>query len=73
MIENYMQINDESTATRLVKVVNAAGYKLSKSMIILTLMILGWIFCGNRFCQMIQTQKGGRRMQWTHENLHNRF
>ena len=35
VIEEWMWTDDETTATQFVMMVNAAGYKVSKSMIIL--------------------------------------
>ena len=44
LIEERMQADDETTATQLVKMVNAAGYEVSKSTIIQARRILGWTF-----------------------------
>ena len=44
LIKERMQADDETTATQLVKMVNAAGYKVSKSTIIRARRILGWTF-----------------------------
>ena len=73
MIEERMRTDDKTTATQLVKMVNAAGYNVSKSTIIRARRILGWTFHGSRYCQMIRTQNKEKRRQWAHENLHNRF
>ena len=56
MIEERMRTDDETTATQLVKMVNAVGYNVSKSTIIRARKILGWTFHGSRYCQMIRTQ-----------------
>ena len=68
-----MRTDDNTTATQLVKMVNPAGYNVSKSTIIRARGILGWTFHGSRYCQMIRTQNKEKRMQWARENLHNRF
>ena len=44
LIEEQMQADDETTTTQLVKMVNAAGYEVSKSTIIRARRILGWTF-----------------------------
>ena len=56
MIEAQMQADDETTATQLVKMLNAAGYDVSRSTIIRARRRLGWTFHGSRYCQMIRTQ-----------------
>ena len=44
IIEAQMQADDETTATQLVKMLNAAGYNVSTSTIIRARRILGWTF-----------------------------
>ena len=56
MIEAQMQADDETTATQLVKMLNAAGYDVSRSTIIRARRILGWTFHGSRHCQMVRAQ-----------------
>ena len=73
MIEERMRTDDETKATQLLTMVNAAGYNVSKSTIIRARRILGWTFHGCRYCRMIRTQNKETRMQWARENLHNRF
>ena len=56
IIEERMRADNEATATQLVKIVNAAGYDISKSAIVRARRILGWTFHGTRYCQMIRAQ-----------------
>ena len=44
LIEEQMQADDETTATHFMKMVNAAGYEVSKSTITRTRRILAWTF-----------------------------
>lgn len=44
IIEEHMTADDETTATHLVKLVNAKGYKVSKTTIIRARRVLGWTF-----------------------------
>ena len=56
MIEAQMQADNETTATQLVKMLNAAGYDVSRSTNIRAWRRLGWTFHGSRYCQMVRTQ-----------------
>ena len=73
IIEAQIQADDQATATQLVKVVDAKGYKVSKSTIIRAHRTLGWTFHGSRYCQMIREQNKEKRVVWTHENINNNF
>ena len=57
IIEEQMRMDNETTATQLVKIVNAVGYDVSKSTIVQALRILRWTFHGSRYCQMIREQR----------------
>ena len=67
MIKYRMRTDDETTATQLVKMVNAAGYNMSTSTIIWARKILSWTFHGSRYCQMIRTQNKEREYCGTRE------
>ena len=73
MIEAQMQADDETTATQLVKMLNAAGYDVSRSTIIRARRRLGWTFHGSRYCQMIRAQNKEKRIIWARANEHNTF
>ena len=68
-----MHTDDETTATQLVKIVNATGYDISTNTIVRARRILGWTFHGSRYCQIIRTQNKEKRMEWACENLHKNF
>ena len=73
IIKEQMRVDDETTATQLVKIVNAVGYDVSKSTIVRARRILRWTFHGSRYCQMIRAQNKEKRMGWARKNLHKKF
>ena len=70
IIEEQMRADDETTATQLVNIVNAAQYDVSKSAIVQAWRILGWTFHSSRYCQMIRTQNKEKRMEQTINHYH---
>ena len=73
IIEERMQEDDETTASQLVRILNAQGYTVSKPTIVRARKILGWTFHGSRYCQMIRNNNKEKRVEWARENLNNTF
>ena len=73
ILEEQMRVDDETTATLLVKIVNSVGYDVFISTIVRAWKILGWTFHGSRYCQMIRAQNKEKRMEWACKNLHKNF
>ena len=73
IIEAQMELDDETTATQLVRILEERGYKVSKSTIERARRILGWTFHGSRYCQLIQNANKEKRVQWALKHRGNDF
>ena len=62
IIEERIQEDDETTASQLVRILNAQGYTISKPTIVRARNILGWTFHGSRYCQMIRNNNKEKRV-----------
>ena len=72
-IEEQMRLDDETTATQLVRILEERGYKVSKTTIVRARRILGWTFHGSRYCQLIRSVNKEKRLQWAVKNRDNSF
>ena len=70
IIEKQMRADNETTATQLVKIVNAAQYDVFKSTIVQARGILGWTFNSSRYCHMIRAPNKEKRMEQTVNRYH---
>ena len=67
IIENAMQEDDETTATQLqVKLANHGIY-ISLATILRNRRLLGWIYRGSAYCQLIRTVNKQKRLEWARE------
>ena len=64
-----MQMDDETTATQLQKILSDKGYHLSLRTIIRSRHILGWTFRGSAYCQLIRSENKGKRLLWAQKYL----
>ena len=59
-----MQIDDETTAIQLQKILVENGHPLSLNTILRSRDRLGWTFRGSAYCQMIREQNKEKRLDW---------
>ena len=59
-----MQIDDETTAIQLQKILVENGHPLSLNTILRSRDRLGWSFRGSSYCQMIREQNKEKRLDW---------
>ena len=59
-----MQIDDETTAIQLQKILVENGHPLSLNTILRSRDRLGWAFRGSAYCQMIREQNKEKRLDW---------
>ena len=65
LIEEQMQKDDETTATKLDRLLQA---KLSRSTILRCRRQLGWTYRGAAYCQLIREPDKLKRLSWCMEN-----
>ena len=63
-----MQLDDETTAVQLEKILADQGHKLSLKSILRSRSKLGWTFRGSTYCQLIREQNKAKRLEWAIEN-----
>ena len=73
LIESRMKVDVETTATQLMKLLEDRGYKVLKPTIIRARQLLGWMFHGSQYCQMISVKNKEKRVKWAMENVDNHF
>ena len=64
LVECQMQIDDETTAIQLQKILFENGHPLSINTILRSRDRLGWTFRGSAYCQMIREQNKEKRLDW---------
>ena len=73
LIEEQMQIDDETTAAELKHKLEANEIYLSHSTILRCRRELGWTYRGSAYCQLIREQNKVKRLSWCLENQNNDF
>ena len=73
VIKEWMRQDDATTVIQLVRILEDRGYKVSKSTLVRTRRMLGWIFHGSRYCQLIWSANKKKRLQWAMKNRDNTF
>ena len=68
IVEAQMQLDDETTAVQLEKILADQGHKLSLKSILRSRSKLGWTFRGSAYCQLIREQNKAKRLEWAIEN-----
>ena len=56
LIQSHMKEDNKTTAAPLIKLMEAQGYKVSEMTITKARRILGWMFHGSQYCQIIQAK-----------------
>ena len=58
-----MQEDDETTAGEVVRILHRRGHTVSKQTIIRARRLLGWMFDGSQYCQMIRNVNK-KKVEW---------
>ena len=66
IVENQMQLDDETTAIQLQRLLVEAGHPLSLKTILHSRSQLGWTFRGSAYCQLICEANTQKRLDWAH-------
>ena len=69
IVETQMQLDDETTAVQLQKILADSGHPLSLKTILSSRHKLGWTFRGSAYCQIIREENKAKRLEWTQEHL----
>ena len=64
IIERQMQMDDETTAVQLQRVLVLEGHPLSLKTILRSRTKLGWTFRGSAYCQLIRVANKAKRLEW---------
>ena len=73
IIEQAMEEDDETTATQLqVKLANYGVY-VSLATILRNRRLLGWIYRGSAYCQLIRSVNKEERLEWACDHLQDTF
>ena len=73
LVEAYMQMNDETTATQLHQYLLRHGIDISLPTVVRSRRRLGWTFRGSAYCQLIREANKLKRLQWAQQYLHDDF
>ena len=64
IVEEQMQLDDETTACQLRKLLIEKGHNISKTSILRCRTELGWTFRGSAYCQLIRDVNKTKRLEW---------
>ena len=64
IVENQMELDDETTAVQLQGLLVEAGHPLSLKTILRSRSQLGWTFRGSAYCQLIREANKQKRLDW---------
>ena len=64
LVEEQMQMDDETTATQLHTLLVSKGINISLKTILRCRKSLGWTFRGSAYCQLIREANKSKRLQW---------
>ena len=73
IVENQMQLDDETTAVQLHRLLNDCGYSVSLRTILRCRTSLGWTFRGSAYCQLIREANKEKRLVWATNHIHETF
>ena len=68
IIEEQMQLDDETTVHQLHQLLVSKGFNISLRMVRRCCTLLGWTFRGSAYCQFIREVNKATRLQWALEN-----
>ena len=69
IVEEQMQLDDETTAIQLQKLLVDKEHPLSLQTILRSRSKLGWTFRGSAYCQLIRDVNKVKRLEWAQKNL----
>ena len=69
LIEDTMRRDDESTATQLQVILANRGVYVSLATIVRNRCLLGWIYRGSAYCQLIRNANKIAHLQWAQASL----
>ncbi len=69
IVEQQMQLDDETTAVQLHRILTDKGHTISLRTILRARSKLGWTFRGSAYCQLIREANKVKRLQWARDNL----
>lgn len=64
IVEQQMQLDDETTAFQLHALLTARGYKISIRTVLRCRTILGWTFRGSAYCQIVREANRQKRLDF---------
>jgi len=73
VIEQAMQEDDETTATQLQSRLASYGMYISLTTILQNRRLLGWVYRGSAYCQLIRSVNKEKRLEWARDHLHDTF
>ena len=69
IVEAQMQLDDETTAVQLQKILVDSGHPLSLKTILSSRHKIGWTFRGSAYCQLIREVNKAKRLEWAQKHL----
>ena len=73
IVENQMQLDDETTAHQLHRLLTENGVEISLRTILRCRTSLGWTFRGSAYCQLIREANKKKRLDWTLQHMDDTF
>ena len=73
IIMQAMEEDDETTATQLQEKLASHGVYVSLATILRNRCLLGWIYQGSAYCQLIRSVNKEKRLEWARNHLHDNF
>jgi len=73
IVEEQMQVDDETTATQLHRLLQQRGYNLSLRTVLRCRTLLGWTFRGSAYCQLIRDVNKQKRLAWAQQYIEDDF
>ena len=73
IIMQAMEEDDETTATQLQAKLASDGVYVSLATILRNRRLLGWIYRGSAYCQLIRSVNKEKRLEWARNHLHDNF
>ena len=73
IVETQMRKDDETTAVQLHKLLVSLGHEVSLVTILNSRRLLGWMFRGSAYCQLICQPNKMKRLAWATENTECEF
>lgn len=73
LVEEQMQLDDETTATQLHSFLLRKGINISLKTILRCRKSLGWTFRGSSYCQLIREENKKKRLDWVLKHQHDDF